>query len=68
MPDKNSQSNDAAQPLLLRPEQVAFALNVSRATTYRLMSAGVIPSVRVGGSRRTTRSQLEQYLATLEAQ
>jgi excisionase family DNA binding protein len=66
MPETTSSDNQDAQPLLLRPEQVATLLNISRATAYRLIALGEVPSIRVGRSRRTSRSQLEHYVAGLE--
>jgi excisionase family DNA binding protein len=38
-------------PLLLRGNEVAKLLNCSRSIAYRWMAAGVIPTVRVPGSR-----------------
>jgi excisionase family DNA binding protein len=38
--------------LLLRAEEAAGALGVSRATVYRLMREGDLASVRIGGCRR----------------
>jgi excisionase family DNA binding protein len=37
--------------LLLRGQEVAEALNISRALAYRWMAAGILPVVRVPGGR-----------------
>jgi excisionase family DNA binding protein len=39
------------EKLLLRGQEVAEALNVSRALAYRWMAAGILPIVRVPGGR-----------------
>ena len=52
------------QPLLLRGGEVAELLGCSRALAYKWMAAGVIPTVRVGGSRaiRVPRAALERWI------
>lgn len=54
-------------PLLLRPEDVAVALNVSRTRVYELIRRGDIVSVKIGKVRRITPAALESYVARLEA-
>jgi excisionase family DNA binding protein len=52
--DKNKQSVGAEvnpEALLLRGAEVARALNVSRALAYKWMGAGILPTVRLRGSR-----------------
>ena len=39
------------EKLLLRGQEVAEALNISRALAYRWMAAGILPVVRVPGGR-----------------
>jgi excisionase family DNA binding protein len=39
------------EKLLLRGQEVAEALNISRALAYRWMAAGILPIVRVPGGR-----------------
>ncbi len=48
------------EPLLLRPDEVARRVSISRAAVYRLIASGTIPSVRLGGSRRVSQTQLSQ--------
>ncbi len=56
-------------PIIRGVEQRAFAveevggmLSVSRSTVFRLIAAGELESIKVGGSRRVTREQLDRYL------
>jgi excisionase family DNA binding protein len=44
-------SQATATPLLLRGTEVAELLGISRALAYRWMAAGVLPTIRVRGSR-----------------
>lgn len=53
---------------LLKPEEVAAWLGVSRAKAYAMLKAGEIPSVMVGGNRRVRFTALDTYLAQLEAE
>lgn len=49
---KQKVSDQATEtPLLLRGTEVAELLGISRALAYRWMAAGVLPTVRVPGSR-----------------
>lgn len=52
-------------PLLLRPEEAAQVLGISRSRFYELMSAGEVDSVKIGSSRRVTREALEHYVERL---
>lgn len=47
MEDKNYKSIEEL-PLSLKPEDVAFALNVSRATAYNLVNSKGFPVIRIG--------------------
>jgi len=51
--------------LLLRPEEAADALSVSRTTLYGLLASGAIRSVKVGGLRRIPVEALENYVMHL---
>jgi excisionase family DNA binding protein len=52
--------------LLLRGEEVAAALNISRALAYRWMAAGILPVVRVPGGRsiRVPQQALLRWIET----
>ncbi len=52
---------------LLRPEEVAEALAVSKVTVYRLARSGELASVRIRGQFRFRPEALEDYLARCEA-
>ena len=55
--------------LLLRPEEAAEAIGVSRAKFYELMALGVIRSIKVGRSRRVPVAELNAWVtAELAAQ
>lgn len=49
--------------LLLRPEEAAQLLGISRARLYQLIAAGQIGSLRIGRSRRIPFAALEKFVA-----
>ena len=49
-------------PLLLRIDEVADRLAISRATTYRLIKRGLLPTVHIGGAVRIPAAALERWL------
>jgi excisionase family DNA binding protein len=53
--------------VLLRPEEVAEALSVSRSTVFLLMRAGELRSVKIGKSRRVPVDAVTEYVAGLSA-
>ena len=55
-------------PLLLTIDEAGMALGLSRSSVRRLMNAGQLPSVKVGGCRRIPASALNDYVSarTLE--
>jgi excisionase family DNA binding protein len=50
--------------LLLKGGEVAEACNMSRAQAYKLMAAGVLPVVRIPGSKsvRVPKAELEKWI------
>jgi excisionase family DNA binding protein len=48
--------------MVLRPAQVADALQISRSKSYELIAAGEIPSVLVGGCKRVPVEALRQWI------
>jgi excisionase family DNA binding protein len=50
--------------LLLRPEEGAEAIGVSRARFYELLAAGTIKSIKIGRSRRVPVSELTRWVET----
>ena len=55
----------AAAPDLLTMLDVAGVLNLGRSTVAVLIGRGEIVSVKIGGSRRIRRADLERYIASL---
>ena len=55
-----------AQPLLLSVAEVAIHLGVCRQTVYNLIYDGSLPSVKIRGLRRISRSSLDDWLKRLE--
>jgi len=49
--------------VLLRCEDVARVLNISRSMAYQLIQRGEIPSVRLGRAVRVHPKALEQFIA-----
>jgi excisionase family DNA binding protein len=52
----------AESPLLLRVEQVAALLNLSRSGVYELIRSGALPSLLVGHRRRLVRTEVEAWV------
>jgi excisionase family DNA binding protein len=55
------------QELLLRIDTAAQRLSVSRATLYRLIRSGELPTVRIGSAVRVSTAALERWLAAQTA-
>jgi excisionase family DNA binding protein len=53
---------NATERLLLRPEEAAAAIGISRAKAYELIARREIPSVRVGSSLRVPVDALKQWI------
>jgi excisionase family DNA binding protein len=47
---------------LLRPSEAGELLSISRSKAYALIAAGVLPSVRVGGSVRVPAARLQAWI------
>ena len=54
------------EKILLRPEEAANALGVSRTLIYRLMARGQIPCVHFGRSKRVPLEALRQWAKAQE--
>ncbi len=50
---------------LLRPEEAAHLLGISRSKVYELIRAGRLRAVKLDGSRRIPREAVEELIATL---
>ncbi len=53
-----SLDNQIAMPKLLKADEVAKILNISRSLTYQLMQTGEIPTVRFGRNVRVLHKRL----------
>ncbi len=51
----------SSEPLLTAAD-VSYRLHLSRSCTYSLMQSGVIPTVRIGKSRRVRAEDLENFI------
>jgi excisionase family DNA binding protein len=56
------EKTEHAPRMLLRVEELADELRVSRAQAYRLIARGDIPSFAIGRSRRVLRTDLERWV------
>ena len=54
--------------LLLKTNECAELLGVSRSRLYELMNAGAVRSVVIGRSRRIPRAELERFVEQLETE
>jgi excisionase family DNA binding protein len=52
---------------LLRVEEAAHMLSLSRKTVYDLLRRGELTSLKIGGSRRIPVTALQDLIARLEA-
>lgn len=63
--------NVAAEPpgstMLLTVEQTAAELHIARRRIFEMIADGTLPSVKIGKSRRITRTALEEYVRKLES-
>lgn len=57
----------SAPKLLLRVEEAAQLLSLSRKTIYDLLRRGELASLKIGGSRRIPTAALQDLIARLEA-
>ena len=46
----------------MSPEELAKFLGLGRTRTYELLSAGIIPSVRIGRLRRVRRTDVDRFV------
>ncbi len=62
-PSKLVDAVDGATPRLLRIEEIADRLAVSRSMAWKLIALGQLRSVRIGRAVRVRPQDLEAYLA-----
>lgn len=61
MTEKNAE-RPAIEPLLVRVEEAARILSLSRSTIYEMMDSGELPSVRWGAARRISVAALRAWV------
>jgi excisionase family DNA binding protein len=57
------QPDPPIEPLLIRVEEAARMLSLSRSTIYEMLDAGELPSVRRGVARRIPLAALRAWVA-----
>jgi excisionase family DNA binding protein len=56
-------SEEAARTeYLMSPEELAKFLGLGRTRTYELLSAGTIPSIRIGRLRKVRRTDVDKFI------
>ena len=58
-------ATQSTPPLLLNPKEVATLIGFGRNKTYKLIRAGEIPSIRIGGRLRVPREALDDWVRSL---
>ncbi len=58
----NANVNDRVTRLLLRPEEAAEAIAISRTKVFEMMRTGELESLTIGRSRRITADALERWV------
>lgn len=58
----HSKQEALVEPLLVRVEEAARILSLSRSTIYEMMDAGELPSVRRGTARRIPVAALREWV------
>jgi excisionase family DNA binding protein len=57
------QSTTHIEPLLIRVEEAARILSLSRSTIYQMLDSGELPSVRCGTARRIPIASLHEWIS-----
>ncbi len=63
----SERTSPVREPLLYTIDEVCFETRLSRAKVAQLVTSGVLPSIRIGRSRRVEASVLRAWLADLAA-
>ncbi len=61
MPHQNPPTTQS-EPLIVRVEEAARLLSLSRSTIYEMMDRGELPSVRCGAARRIPMAALRAWV------
>lgn len=57
---------DRTLELMYSPRELMAFLGVSRSSVYRWLRSGQLKSVKLGGSRRISRSDIEDFISSSE--
>jgi excisionase family DNA binding protein len=57
----------AGLPVTVGVDQAALLLGIGRTVAYRLVLAGELRSVKIGGRRLVIRTSIEEYVSRLES-
>lgn len=60
--EKSLLTNEAPKMRLLKANEVAQILGVSKALVYKLMRTGELPNVRILSARRIRKEDLDQFI------
>lgn len=60
---RNLQPASRVTPQLLRPEEAAIALNISRTAVYGFIASGELASITIGRRRRVPRTAVDEFIA-----
>jgi excisionase family DNA binding protein len=60
---QTSRAGEQPAKLLLRVEETATALGISRTAVFRLLAAGELASLTIGHRRRIPRSAIDEFIA-----
>ncbi len=63
MPGYSAPAESSAPALLLRPEEAARMLRISRTAVFGLLASGDLRSITIGRRRRIPRQALDEYVA-----
>lgn len=58
----------STEPVVLKPEDAARSLGISRSSLYELLSRDEIESIKIGRSRRIPIAAIDSYVARLVAE
>lgn len=67
MADEAVQTFRQEAPLLLRAEEVARLLGISRSKAFALLATNELPAIRIGRSVRVARADLEAWIQSRAA-
>jgi excisionase family DNA binding protein len=61
--DNQRTPSQLSTPLLVRVEEAARILSLGRATIYKMIDSGQLPSIKCGAARRIPVAAIEKWIA-----